>query len=167
MIASSRFARSPIAFLVLCVIALDCTDGTAPIASPLEGLSRITVDDTAGTGTLPPPPPLGTGSLRGTVIGYKSGFGDTLATAKPLAGVRVSAYVRIDPTATDSIGVGTLAAMVVTTSGGVFQLPVLQAGEYIVTFTPPDSSKYRGGWSLGMANATSNASPWWIMLPEK
>jgi len=159
--------RSLIAFAILIIVALACADGTAPIASPLAGLARVTADDTVGTGTLPPPPPVGTGSFRGTVIGYKSGFGDTLATAKVLEGVRVTAYVRINPTATDSIGVGPQAAMVLTNTAGVFQLPVLQAGEYIVTFSPPDGSKYRGGWSIGVADASSNASPWWIMLAEK
>ena len=164
---SAKDLRSSIAFATLIVVALACAEGTSPIASPLAGLSRIAVDDTAGTGTLPPPPPVGTGSFRGTVMGYKSGFGDTLATAQVLESVRVTAYVRINPTATDSVGVGQLAATVLTTVAGVFQLPVLQAGEYIVTFNPPDGSKYRGGWSIGTASATSNASPWWIMLAEK
>ena len=84
-----------------------------------------------------------------------------------LAGVRVTAYVRINPTATDSNGVGPQAASVLTDAAGIFQLPVLAGGEYIVTFSPPEGSKYRGGWSIGLADATSNASRWWIMLPEK
>lgn len=162
-----RGPRSSIAFATIVVLAIACADGAAPISSPLAGLSRITVDDTVGTGTLPPPPPVGTGSFRGTVMGYKSGFADTLATAKVLEGVRVTAYVRINPTATDSIGVGPQAATVLTSAAGAFQLPVLQAGEYIVTFNPPEGSKYHGGWSIGFATATSNASPWWIMLLEK
>jgi len=141
-----------------------CNDGTSPITSPLSGLSRVATTDT-GTST-PPPPPVGTGSFHGVVRGYQAGVVDTLSTTVLLEGVRVTAYVR-QPTASDSIGVGAQAASVLTDASGVFQLPDLAAGDYVVTFTPAAGSAYAGGWTVATASATSNQSPWWIMLQKK
>jgi hypothetical protein len=132
--------------------------------SPLDGLSRVATSDT-GTST-PPPPPVGVGSFHGVVRGYQTGGPDTLSSAVLLEGVRVTAYAR-KATATDSVGVGPQAASVLTDADGVFQLPDLAAGDYVVTFTTPAGSKYAGGWTVATANATSNQSPWWIMLEAR
>ena len=150
---------------LIAVLALACADSAAPVSSPLDGLARVSTDDTGST-TTPPPAP-GPGSFHGVVKGYKSGLGDTAVTAQGIEGVKVTAYARTMPTPTDSVGVGAEAASVLTDASGVFQLPVLPFGEYIVTFAPSAGSKYRGGWSIGTATTTSNASGWFIMLPEK
>lgn len=141
-----------------------CNDGTSPVASPVTGLDRVATTDT-GT-TTPPPPPVGVGSFHGVVRGYQTGTPDTLSTVVVLEGVRVTAYARV-ATASDSIGVGPQGASVLTDASGVFQLPDLAAGDYVVTFTTPAGSKYAGGWTVATASATSNQSPWWIMLAEK
>ena len=159
----SQSVGSLLSVLALVVVQA-CNDGTSPVAPSLAGLSRVATTDT-GTST-PPPPPVGVGSFHGVIRGYRSGVVDTMSTEVLLEGVRVTAYSRV-VTASDTVGVGPQAASVLTDASGVFQLPDLAAGEYIVTFTTPAGSKYGGGWTIATASATSNVSPWWIMLLAK
>lgn len=160
-----RTSRAPIALLTIAALLLACVDGMAPTPSPLAGLDRVSTTDT-GTTPPPPPPPVGVGSFHGVVRGYTKGAIDTLNTAVLLVGARVTAYPRTTAT-TDTLGLGPMAASVLTDASGVFHLPVLAAGPYIVTFNPPAGSKYGGGWTIATASATSNQSPWWIMLQSK
>lgn len=159
-----QIVASSLVGLVLGAGVQACKDGTDPAPSPLAGMARVAVTDTSTT--KPPPPPAGVGSFHGVVRGYQTGVIDTLNTAVLLAGVRVTAYTRVT-SAADSVGVGPQAASVLTDGSGVFQLPDLAAGEYVVTFAPPAGSSYAGGWTIGTASATSNQSPWWIMLAKK
>ena len=70
-------------------------------------------------------------------------------------------------TSLDSIGVGTVVANIVTDANGDWQLPTMSGGEYVVTFVPPDGSKYRGVWAVAIAHSGSNQQAWFIMLPVK
>jgi hypothetical protein len=154
--------RAALGALALTLVVA-CGDSNSPVStSPLEGYSQVGTSD---TGTVkPPPPPVGPGSFHGVVRGYQSGIIDTLGTAVLLEGVTVNAYTRV-ASAPDEVGV--LAASVLTNASGVFQMPTLAGGEYVVTFTPPASSPYKGGWTLAFAGPQSNENPWWIMLPKK
>jgi hypothetical protein len=163
--------RAPLAafaaMLLIAVASAACADRTAtqPAGeSPLAGLSIAGRNDTAQAPTNPAEP--SPGFFRGTVYGYVPGRSDTLETAERLAGVRVTAYPRV-PSSSDPYAVGPAAASVTTDTNGEFVLPTLPGGEYAVTFTPPEGSKYRAGWTVGVAYAGSGDYPWWIMLAAK
>lgn len=159
-----RVAAAAPLFSFAVAVAAACADSVPPVASPLEGLARVGTNDTSLS---PPgqPPNTAPGSFHGYFLGYTPGAGsDTLATSEPIANATVRAYTRV-ATATD--GVGPLAATVTTDAAGLFQLPVMPGGEYIVSFTPPSASRYRGAWTLATASTTSNQYPWWIMVPPK
>jgi hypothetical protein len=99
------------------------------------------------------------------VLGYEPGP-DTLASAVKLPNVKVTAYLRISMS-TDSIGLGTIVASTVSDANGEWQLPTMPGDEYIVTFVPPEGSKYRGVWTIATAHQNSNQQAWFIMLPVK
>jgi hypothetical protein len=155
------------AILLVAVTVAACADraATQPAGeSPLVGLSVAGRNDTAQAPTNPAEP--SPGFFRGTVYGYVPGTSDTLETAERLSGVRVTAYPRV-PSRSDPYAVGPAAASVTTDANGGFVLPTLPGGEYAVTFTPPETSKYRAGWTVGVAYAGSGDHPWWIMLAAK
>lgn len=163
MRASSHSLRVALLVAIAGAIAA-CADSTSPIGSPLAGLARVGSNDSL-PGSPPPPPTPTPGTFHGSVLGYEPGP-DTLASAVKLPNVKVTAYVRVSMSL-DSIGVGTVAASVVTDANGDWQLPTLAGGEYVVTFVPPDGSKYRGVWAIATAHEDSNQRAWFIMLPVK
>jgi hypothetical protein len=137
--------------------------------SPLDGFAEATATDSAGN-PLPPPTGTGPGSFRGTVLGPSApGAGnDSLATAPRLAGVRVTAYPldRSGAVGETTADLGVPIANVFTDSVGAFQLPTLPAGEYAVSFAPSEGSGYAGVYVITQAHPTSNATPWWVVLPR-
>jgi len=141
-----------------------CSDASSPNPSPLQGLAKVSSNDT-GVTTSPPGP-----STPGAIHGYVLGQGtppDTFTTAPRLANVRVTAYPRIRQT-NDTLGVGPAAASVLTDANGVFQMPEIPGGEYVVTFNPqaPDDLAYRGAWTVTTIYSGSGDYPWWIYLPK-
>lgn len=160
MITSSY--RAGLAIAAVAVTAIACAnDPILPEPSPLTGLTHITSND---TGTTPPDSVApGPGFFRGTVRGTQPGP-DSIGA--PLSNVRVTAYPRVQ-SSTDTLGVGPTAGSVLTNASGVFQLPTLPGGQYIVTFNPPDGSTYRGVWTTAFAHPHSGDSPWFIFLAAK
>src|SRR5687767_8669398 len=121
------------------VLATACSDRdpAGPGNDPLAGLTEAERGDTV---TTPPPSvPRGPGHFVGTVYGYDPGP-DTLASSVRLPGARVTAFVLVQ--SPDTVVAGRQVASVLTNSQGFFQLPTLPAGEYIVTFVPPEGSPY-------------------------
>ncbi len=157
--------RLPLALAALALFAAtsSCSDSdpAAPDGNPLAGLAATTRGDTADA---PPEGPSGPGYFRGTIYGYDQGT-DTLASAVRLDDVRVTAYVRAETNG--DVVAGRQVASVRTNAQGFFQLPTLPGGEYVVTFVPPASSPYRGGWTTAGAWDQSGDNPWYIMLPRK
>src|SRR5262245_20291605 len=145
-----------------------CSDGAAPIeGGPITGLAKSTLTDSAGT-TPPPAPSTPTaGYFRGVVRGSEGAQGpDTLGTSVKIPNVRVAAYPRLASSPGET-KTGPLAASVLTGSDGAFNLPELAGGEYVVTFTPPEGSKYSGVWVTATAHSQSSQYPWWVTLPVK
>jgi hypothetical protein len=97
--------------------------------------------------------------------GGPGGSGDTLATKPRIANVTVTIYPRVGSDLPPQPGPE--AGSVVTGADGLFQLPTLPAGEYIVTFVPPQNSLYAGVYVFGPLNAHSKDYPWWVTLPLK
>jgi hypothetical protein len=134
-----------------------------PTGSPIAGLGRIADNDTtSGSPTTAP------GYFRGTVLGPAiPGSGpDSMSTAPRIAGVRVAAYVRTDDGSGD-VTVGAEVATALTDSNGEFTLPEMPPGPYVVTFTVPSTSAYRGVWATSYIHAGSADYPWWVVLPLK
>ncbi|MCC7003488.1 MAG: hypothetical protein IT357_15130 [Gemmatimonadaceae bacterium] len=164
---TGRALASAALALTLGVAACGTTD--VEIESPLDGFAEATATDSAGN-PLPPPTGTGPGSFRGTVLGPSApGAGnDSLATAPRIAGVRVTAY----PLNRDGVvgevtaDIGLPIAHVFTDSLGVFQMPTLPSGRYAVLFAPSDGSGYAGVYVTTEAHPTSNATPWWVVLPR-
>lgn len=167
----SRVIRFRLLQVVLGVAAASlvaCSEGAAPIENgPLTGLAKSTVTDSGGS-TMPTPPASPTpGYFRGVVRSSEGAAGpDTLGTSVKIPNVRVAAYPRL-ASAPDDTRTGPLAASVVTDANGLFQLPELPGGEYVVTFTPPEGSKYLGVWVTATAHSQSHTYPWWVTLPLK
>lgn len=167
---SSRHAplyRGIAAFAVAIAIACSDSTGNTP-ASPLAGLAQATAKDSTGVPVPGNPSNTSPGIVKGTVLGPSApgSEGDTLATAPKVANVMVTAY----PVTGGTAGAPTLgpqAASVTTGADGKFALPSLNAGSYVVTFTPPASSVYSGVWVTGHISAASAAYPWWVVLPRK
>jgi hypothetical protein len=151
-------------FIAVVIVAAGCSDREppGPGSDPLAGLTAATRGDTA-----PAPPdstPRGAGYFVGTVYGYEPGA-DTLASAVRIEGARVTAFVRAE--SNGEVVAGRQVATVLTNGQGFFRMPTLPAGAYIVTFLPPSTSPYRGGWTTAEAWQQSGDSPWYIMLPRK
>jgi hypothetical protein len=158
--------RSSLGLVVIAVAiaAAGCSDRepTTSGRDPLAGLAAATRGDTA-----PAPPdstPRGAGNFVGTVYGYEPGR-DTLETAVKIEGARVTAFVRAE--ANGDVVAGRQVATVLTNDQGFFRMPTLPAGAYVVTFVPPSTSPYRGGWTTAEAWQQSGDSPWYIMLSRK
>jgi hypothetical protein len=163
------FRKSSIASLATFAFLLAaCSDGPAPNRiedSPLAGLVASQTNDTSSA--TPPQPSTDPGYFRGTVMapGSPGGSGDTLATKPRIANVTVTIYPRIGTDFPPQPG--DEAGSVVTGADGLFQLPTLPAGEYIVTFVPPANSQYAGVYAFGPLNSNSKDYPWWVTLPLK
>ncbi|HET8770149.1 MAG TPA: hypothetical protein VFM71_04120 [Gemmatimonadaceae bacterium] len=167
----SMYSRSRLLALgcagALVLLTACTTDGpTDPSRSPLAGLARTTGMDS--TGNVPPPATdLQDGYFRGRVLGASaSGAGDdSLETAPRLAQVTVRVYPRVNGDESDP-ELGPAIATMVTDAEGDFETPVLSGGAYVVTFTPPESSGYRGVWVSAVAHSGSHEFPWWVVLPK-
>lgn len=159
-----------------CLLALTCAvalltacddEGlTDANRSPIAGLAQAAGTDSLGN-TPPPATDLEDGYFHGRVLGESPpGVGDdSLETAPRLAGVRVTAYPRTDANDADP-ALGPAAATVTTDINGDFELPVLEGGAYVVTFTPSTSSEYSGVWVTAVAHSASHEHPWWVVLPR-
>ena len=160
----------PFSILALAA-ALACGDSkpTTPDEGndPLQNLVQVQSPDTArGGGGGPPPTIQGDGFFRGVVKGYsEADFPDTLRSAKPLAGVTVTAYpaelTNGDPK------LGPPASVVTTNANGEFTFPTLPGRLYVVTFVPASGDAYDSAWTLATAHSQSGDRPWTIMLPLK
>ena len=153
-----------LAAVALLATTASCSDSDpgAPAGDPLAGLTAATRGDTADA--RPTVAPSSPGHFVGTVYGYEAGP-DTLASAVRLDDVRVTAYVRAE--SAEGVVAGRQMAMVLTDAQGIFRLPTLPGGEYVVTFVPPATSPYRGGWTTAGAWQQSGDHPWHIMLPRR
>ena len=151
-------------FIAVAIAAVACSDRepAAPGSDPLAGLTAATRGDTAPE--RPDSTPRGAGHFVGTLYGYEPGR-DTLETAVRIEDARVTAFVRAE--ASGEVVAGRQVATVLTDAQGFFRLPTLPAGEYVVTFVPPSTSPYRGGWTIAEAWQQSGDSPWFIMLSRK
>lgn len=167
MSRSPIFHRTAIALTVFSLVAVACSDQTTtqPPQSPLAGLSLVTTNDTNAT---PSAPLTGSGYFRGTVMApSQPGAGnDSLQTSPKIANVRVTIYARVAGTGS-SVELGASAGSVLTGSDGVFQLPTLPAGDYVVTFVPPEGSSYNSSYAFGPLRSNSSDHPWWVTLTKK
>ena len=170
-----RTHRSPLAvrraalpFLVLAVALAACGDDDGPTTSeesPIAGFARVGQGDssTASPTSTPTAGPEETpGFFRGTVYGYVPGP-DSIATATPLAGVRVTAYVGV-PTPAGVTGPGDEVAATVTDALGEWRLPEVPYGAYVIAFAPADGMPYRGAWTVARAWSGSGAGRWVVYL---
>jgi hypothetical protein len=156
--------------MVAAAVGIACS-GTpeAPIASttsPMSGLLKGLTNDSAPTSPGTPTTP-SSGVIHGTVRGQAvPGSGpDTMATAARVANVKVTAYKLVvdgtTPTAGEQVGATT------TNATGEFALPSLPGGTYLVTFVPPNDSKYRGQYVFGPVNSLTDRYPWYIVLSNR
>jgi hypothetical protein len=162
-----RFAKSTPAAALVAGLAIACADTlvTGPDASVVSGLTKVSANDSSHTTDSAP---AGSGYFRGTVLGPSpvGSTGDTLGSAPRIAGVRVTIYAR-NQSAGGPVETGPALGSVVTGTDGLFQLPTLAAGEYVVTFVPPEDGNYRGVYSTGQLRSNSSSYPWWVILPRK
>jgi hypothetical protein len=153
------------ALAVLFAVACSNDASVEPTASPMSGLNHSQSGDS--TSTTSQPVGTGPGYFRGTVLGPSApGAGnDSLATAPRIAGVVVTIYER--KAGADTVAKGDAKGSVTTGADGLFTLPTLPAGEYVVTFVPPSSSGYHGAYVFGPLRENSSEYPWWVVLAKK
>jgi hypothetical protein len=170
LVRSVAVARGRALLAVVLAGALAACTGTKPTEvdrSPVEGLAQGAVTDSAGAAPPPATSPTPTsGYFRGTVLGHQPSAGaDTLSAFPRLANVEVTAYAKLSGSTVPTLGPA--AATVVTNASGVFQLPLLPGGEYVVTFRPPSTSPYQGQWATAIAHAGSGEHAWWVVLTPR
>lgn len=156
------------AALVSACIFTACSDSSTepqPQTTVLSGLSASARNDTV---TTPAPSATGTGNFRGTVMGPAvTGPGtDTLSTSPRIANVTVTIYPRLADV-NGEITLGAAAGSTKSNAQGQWTLPTLPAGDYVVTFVPPENGIYRGTYSFGPLRSNSNQYAWWVVLPKK
>ena len=172
---SKTFRGGRAAVFAMCIVgaalAVGCNDSTPSEPEPSGGnvLAGLAIAARNDTVTTPAPTVTGSGYFRGTVMGPSlPGAGnDSLATSPKIAGVTVTIYPRIESALSSQIPVGNAAGTAVTNAQGLFQLPVLPAGEFVVTFVPPAGSIYQGVYAFGPLRSNSGEFPWWVVLPKK
>lgn len=132
----------------------------------LAGLSITGRNDTVAT---PSPSVSGSGYFRATVRGpaLLGAGNDSLSTSPKLAGVTATICPRVESTLSSQLPVGPAAGSAVTDGQDQFQLPVLPAGEYVVTFVPPAGSIHQGVYAFGPLRSNRGEYPWWVVLPKK
>lgn len=160
----------PSALLLVFATALAAcsSDPAGPIPpSVLDGLQQSVAHDSVG-GTPPTPQnPTGSGEIHGTVLlPSNGGGGDTLATAPRVVGATITAYPVLN---SSSLELGPAAASTVTGADGMFTLPTLAAGEYVITVEPPAAlaSTHYGTWIRGNIHPDSGYFPWWVVLAAR
>lgn len=164
----SHYAKLHRALVAAAIVgfAVACADQTSPTTSgdPLKDLVHLTADTgSAGPGEQPTP-----GAFHGRVLGQSTpGAIDTLDTATRVANVLVKIYSHVQVSTTDTLGVGPEVARTTTDGNGDFQTPTLPGALYIVTFTPPVGSPYRGVYVVATAFSRSGDYPWLIVLPKQ
>ena len=164
MINRSRFYVAAFALTVAGGLLAACAhDTVAPAGGPLTGLRETSGQDSSVSNGQNSGP----GFYHGTVLGESPiGSGnDSLASAPRLANVRVTIYQEIQ-TANGPL-TGTEMGSVVTGVDGLFTLPTLASGAYVVTFVPPSTSPYHGVYAFGYLTANSSNYPWWVVLGKK
>ena len=171
MSSQSSIRRVAALLGVACLVtACDALLGE-PVRSPLDGLSYVTGEDSAGNTPPPPPPgPAAPGYVHGTVLGPWDGTGepdDSLASAARVSGVVVAAYQLPASGTVNPSDLGDIVASTISGADGTFALPAMAGGSYAVTFTPPKGSAYAGVWVTASIHATSHEFPWWVMLRTK
>ena len=155
-------------FALTSAFAVACSDSpTENENNPLAGLAQRDGKDSVGNPLPPAPNTPVAGGFHGTVLGPSTpGSGvDTLATAPRVSGVVVKAFKVIGGTQAEPEP-GPVEQSVTTAADGKFAL-TLSGGNYVVTFTPPESSIYGGVWVTASTSATSNDWPWWVILWKK
>jgi len=163
-----RARRTTFVLAVAAIAFVACTDSSTGIDAHriLAGLSPAESNDTTAT----PPPDTSTwtpepGAFHGIV--FHPGAGpDTIGSAIRVANVAVVVYPQTGWDG-DTPLLGDPVASFSTNANGEFQSPTIPGGAYIVTFTPPASSPYRGVYVQGLIFNDSNSGTWWIALPEK
>src|SRR3954447_16730152 len=143
-------------FTAAAIVAACSADSPLQPSGPLAGLDVSRAGDTA-TNVNHTPAGTGPGYFRGTVLGPSApGAGnDSLNTAPRIAGVVITIYERKLGGA-DTVAVGDAKGSVTTGSDGLFSLPTLPAGEYVVTFVPPTNSGYHGAYAFGPLRQNSS-----------
>ena len=159
--------RSPFAAVALVLVAglfAACAhdSSTAPTGGPLAGLNETTSNDSASTTNQSNSGP---GYFHGTVLGTPTPGPDSMATAPRIANVSVTIYQEVRTAA--GIQAGTEMGSVLTNTAGQFTLPMLPAGDYVVTFVPPSDSPYHGMYASGPLNGNSPDYPWWVVLSKR
>lgn len=156
-----------LALTVAAVALVACSDKTTGVANkPLAGLSLSETNDT----TVSPPPDTSTwtpqpGSFHGVV--FHPGAGpDTIGTAIRVANVAIVVYPQTGWNGSEP-QLGDPVASFSSNANGEFQAPTIDGGPYIVTFTPPADSPYRGVYVQALVYNESNSGQWWISLPSK
>ncbi len=157
------------AALVSACLFTACSDSNTepqqPATGVLAGLSAGARNDTV---TTPAPTATGSGNFRGTVMGPSvTGPGtDTLSTSPRIADVKVTIYPKLADV-NGEIAVGPAAGSTTSDAQGQWTLPTLPAGDYVVTFVPPENSIYRGSYAFGPLRSNSNLYQWWVVLTKK
>ena len=146
--------RWRVAALVSMSTLLACDSETlSPSEDLLQGLDQVAVADT----TTRAPGPAVPGYFHGAIVGYGSG---TDSVNVWLANVRVTAHARLNGTT-----VAAIAAETSSDGNGLWELPILPAGEYAVIYAPGTTSPYMGGYTIATTSAKS--AFWTVMLPKK
>ena len=168
----SRGMRSTFFAIITAAAVMACAEENAApkLGDKLTGFSVGEIGDTAISGGSQGPVS-GSGPLQvgGTVRGIGTGA-DTLATAPILANFTVKAYKYVGYSGNDVV-VGDQIGSFTTDANGWWGYVGLEPGKYVVTFTPPANSEFRGVYvtydSPGAPPGTAVAQTWSMWLPRK